>query len=258
MSETWFADDPYPEIRDSLAEELQDLAPEQIEEIMSHLGVEADVVEDFLSDIGRGVSQALPYAARALPGMIQGAASGAALGVPGMAAGAALGGVGAITAPPPARPPAPRPAAPPRPAAVPAAPSITPPAGADGASSAAQLLLLLSNPDVVRALMALALGPAGKETITIANRRVPVSEIAAMVSVLSGAAATAGQGATTMPAGEDWEDEVPAALDAEARARADLVAELLHQEAVAALDSLPSGEAPYEESDEPYYEAVYE
>jgi hypothetical protein len=256
MGEMWFAADPYPEIRETLAEELQDLAPEQIEEIFAHLGAEADVVEGFLSGIGRGVSQALPYASQALPGMIRGAASGTPLGIPGMFAGAALGGASYLTTPAPTVA-APRPTVPAR------APSITPPAGSDGSSSAAQLLLLLSNPDVVRSLMALALGPAGKETITIGDRSVPVSEIAAMVSVLSGTAATTSQAATQAPDAEDWEDEIPAAMDAEARSRADFLADLLHQEAVATLvpngraETWDGGEALYD-SEEPYYESVYE
>jgi hypothetical protein len=261
MSGAWFASDAYPEIRGTLAEELQDLAPEQIEEIFAHLGAPADVVEDFLSDIGRGISRALPYATQALPGMIQGAASGASLGVPGMIAGAAMGGIGSLSGPAPVT----RPSAPSAPGPAVTVPSITPPAGADGSSSAAQLLLLLANPEVVRALMALALGPAGRQTLTIGGRNVPVTEIAGMLSVLSGAAASTSSrpAAAAQPAEDSEEDEVPAAVDVEARNRADLIAELLHQEALATLpprawpESWDLSEAEYEESDEPYYESVY-
>jgi hypothetical protein len=52
-------------------------------------------------------------------------------------------------------------------------------------------------------------------------------------------------------------------VDAEARSRADYVAELLHQEALAGFvtSALPEtwdlSEAFYEENEEPYYEAVY-
>ncbi len=264
MSGAWFAADPYPEIRETLAEELQDLAPEQIEEIFAHLGAEADVVEDFLSDLGRGVSRALPYAAQALPGMIQGAASGASLGVPGMIAGAAMGGITSLSQPaPPGRAPATVGPTGPGLAVAAPPPAISPPPGAAGSSSAAQLLLLLSNPEVVRALMALALGPAGRQTLPIGGRSVPVAAIASMLAVLSGAAAAPSQPAAAQAA-EDWEDEVPSAMDAEARSRADFVAELLHQEAVATLapsawpESWDVSEALYEESEEPYYEPVYE
>jgi hypothetical protein len=109
--------------------------------------------------------------------------------------------------------------------------------------------------------MALALGPMGRETLVIGNRSVPVSEIANMLSVLSGAAATPSQPQAAVDGGEEWaEDEMPAAADVEARMRADMVADLLHQEAVAMLASplWPGSWDVDEELDETYYEAVYE
>ena len=96
--------DSYPRLREVLAPEFRSLSSEGIEQLVRVQlgpGIEAADLEGFFDDVGKAfssagrtvanvASQAAPYVARAVPGIIQGAASGAALGPYGMIAGGLL------------------------------------------------------------------------------------------------------------------------------------------------------------------------
>lgn len=97
----------YPTLRSALRPEYAEAADDVVETVVSQLygpGFSADDAEDFFggigrafNDFGRGVShvaqQVAPVLGNALPGMLSGAATGAALGPWGALAGAAIGGV---------------------------------------------------------------------------------------------------------------------------------------------------------------------
>jgi hypothetical protein len=146
-----------------------------------------------LNQIGMGAQQALadPVVGQvvrtALP--IAAGAAGTAIGGPaGTAIGAGLGNaaVSALPGAPAARPPAP-PAAPPAPPpAPPAAPAVrAAPAVAGGSTAAAQGLVLSQQPDVLKALLAVAMGQHGQKSVG----GVPVAQILAMLSSVLGQAA---------------------------------------------------------------------
>lgn len=193
-------DDPYPLIRSALAPGYAGLAPEAVDELIAHQlpGVAAEDLEGFWNDVGA-------VAGRALPGAAAGALSGAALGPWGALGGAVIGGVtgalsggGAPPPPPPAPPPPPRPAPQPARPAPPPAPPVAPPAPAPwqppsptvapATSGNVPMLLLglLQRPEVLQALMALALGSAGRRTVPVgaAGTEVPVSSFANLLGTL--------------------------------------------------------------------------
>ena len=107
----------YPMLRASLRHEYAEASEDVIETIVAQVygpGVSAADAEEFLGGIGQAFSsfgqgvanvarQAVPVIGNALPGVLSGAATGAALGPWGALAGAAIGGVssaiGAANAP---------------------------------------------------------------------------------------------------------------------------------------------------------------
>jgi hypothetical protein len=189
--------DPYEALRDVVHPELAKLPPEQLEAVLRLHGVDAEGLNDFLgamSQVGTQVGQRLPSITQ---GAVQGASMGAAAGPYGALLGALGGAVaGGLTAP--ARPAAPHPAPQPSPVAQPAAQApapaapapAAPTAAAGGSPAAAQLLALLAQPQVMQALIAMALGGAGARTVPVAGADVPVAAVPSALSVLANQAAS--------------------------------------------------------------------
>lgn len=192
-------DTAYPEVREILSREYQDLYDDEIEDLVEQYlnGISAEALESWLSNAFRTVA---PIAQRALPGAIQGATTGFMAGGPiGGLLGAVAGGAMSAAQPAPrSRAPAPqaRPAAvPPRPRTITAptqvprqsipAPTMQPTSGA-----AAQLASLLQRPEIIQALAALMMRSAGAREVYVENKSVPVSAVANMLSVYANRAAT--------------------------------------------------------------------
>jgi hypothetical protein len=199
----------YPELRGVVRPEYESLSdPELANVVAAEVGISADFVENWLSNLGRTVSRIAPGV---LSGALQGAVSGAPFGGPfGALAGAVLGGVGgALRAP----------AAPGAPGVPAGPPAPTPAAQTPGVPAAGALMQLLGNPDTQRALMSMFLGPRlGAPTVNVAGQNVPVAEFANLLREAADQTLTqhdlAGGGAE---AGE----ELPEYLDAERRRGSD-------------------------------------
>ncbi|MGE5527408.1 MAG: hypothetical protein ACM3Q9_01950 [Methanosarcina sp.] len=186
----------YPAVHRALAPQYRSLPREQVEGILAGTfgeGFGLDEAEGFFDDIGRTLGNvarsAAPVLQRALPGIVSGAAGGAALGPFGALGGALLGGLGGAlggggaAAP---RPPAGRPAAP-------------APAGGAGPSGAiSQLLAVLGSPTTQQALSSMMLGRAGSPTVgTPTGSQLPVAAITNLLGMLAGRASA------------EWEALVP-------------------------------------------------
>lgn len=247
-------DDDYPFLRASLRADRQFMASGDLEDVAwTELGLPAEDVEDFLSSLAS-------FGQRALPGVVQGATTGAALGpwgalIGGIGGGLASGltGSGGPAAPRPAQPPVA--VRPPQPAPVvqpPAAP-VPPAQPALPANGASALLGLLSRPEVMQALTALALGNQGTTQVAVGNTQVPTAAVANLVSQLAAQSA-----ASANAAPRESDESIPAYLigaDGECcvdvscpRQRAAALHELFLESAE---DLFDEGE-PYESDDEDY------
>jgi hypothetical protein len=172
--------DPYPAIREVLSDTYADAAPETIEQLVesAYPGLVAEDLESFFGTL-RSAGQAVgKVAKRALPGVIQGATAGAALGPWGALAGGIAGGaLSAATSGGAAR--RPRRAAParrPAPSAVPVQGARSP--------AAAQLLRTLARPEVSQALRSMALGSAGRRSVDLGGRSIPTGAITNLLGQL--------------------------------------------------------------------------
>jgi hypothetical protein len=175
----------FPEIRKRLAPQYRHLPTEYIEQIIEQNfgeGVSPDDVESFFGDIGNAVKSVGSVVKSALPAVlpVAGTVVGTALGGPvGGALGGTLGSTlgGAIApSPKPGSAPLPKPAAAPKPGIVGTMVSAVGNKAATGGNpSAAQLLQTLFNPKVIQGLQSMALGQAGKQTISVAGNQVPIS-----------------------------------------------------------------------------------
>jgi hypothetical protein len=145
-------------------------------------GIDAVAAEDFMS----GLRQFGNTFQQRLPSIIQGAGTGLAVGSaagPYGALAGALGGavIGGLTAPPPQAQPRPGTTTPattsaPAPAAIPA-PSPAPSGGVS-----AGLTALLANPALQQALLQMAMGSAGRSTVTLpTGQTVPNEAFAELV-----------------------------------------------------------------------------
>ncbi|MEL7197795.1 MAG: hypothetical protein AAGL10_05705 [Pseudomonadota bacterium] len=205
----------YPAVRLSMEGFAAEQDDEELERRLMLMFPEADPeeVENFMRSlrrVGKQIApiarQVAPVAKRALPGIVQGAAQGAAIGGPWGALIGAVGGgtISALTPPSPqtgAAPPAgamasqpavtpaaiPSVAAGPQPAPQPARPAqpVSPVSAAPGNSSsqaAAQLLALLGRPEVLQALQALLVGRAGRRQVRVGAQSVPTATIANAIS----------------------------------------------------------------------------
>lgn len=197
----------YQVLRSVIREDLAILDDETLAyEISANLpGVTADELEfsfkNLAKSLGPAMSQVGNVAVRAAPGAIsgamQGATMGAALGPYGMLAGAALGAVGGgITSysqsqQQPAQPQQPQPAPTQQPAVTQphqARPQQAPqptyapartaqPQGSAPSLAIAQLLQVLSRPEVIQAIMSLSVGAMGRQNIRVGTQNVRPSEI---------------------------------------------------------------------------------
>jgi hypothetical protein len=154
------------ELEDALADMLETLSP-----------AEAYGVTKALGQIGRGASKIAhdpafaPVAAYALP--VAGGAVGTIVGGPaGSAAGAKLGAAAAKSLP--------------RRQQLSGRPAAPKPPAAGGSPAAAQGLVLTQHPDVLKALLALAMGEHGRKSIS----GVPAATLLGMLASVLGKAAT--------------------------------------------------------------------
>lgn len=205
-------DTAYPYVRAAMNDFGHDHTDESIEEMLLSAFPNADpeVVESFfrsLSKAGQALAPiakaAAPIAKKALPGAIQGAVQGGTIAGPWGAVAGALGGGALAAVRQPAKPTATAAVAPaiaPSPpvgatAPVGAAPANATPAAlpsnttAQSQAATAQLLALLSRPETLRALQALALGLEGRKTLRVGSQPVPPSAIANAISELAAEAA---------------------------------------------------------------------
>lgn len=216
----------YPTLRSVLRPELAESNDAFIESLVhQHYGgtMDAAEAEEFLNDIGRSLGQfgqgvanvarqAAPHVMNAVPGMLSGAATGAALGPWGALAGAAIGGVtsavGAAQAGQAGRAPSPAAATRQAPAAGRPAPVRRMPAAPSGSGSAAlggQIAGLLGRPEIQQALMSQLMGVLGRQNISVGGAQVPTGAVMNMMGTLF---QRAGQ-----PTGGSAEDEsIPAYL----------------------------------------------
>jgi hypothetical protein len=177
-------------LRESLDDEYADATPREMVDALANVlesmsPAEAFSVAKALKQIRRSAGRVLSdpalgqIAGSALP--IAGGALGTIIGGPaGTAVGTSLGTAAAKALPRrPAKAPVSRTAAPPT-----APPAVTP-AAAGGSAAAAQGLVLTQQPDVLKSLLALAMGQHGQKTVS----GVPVAKIMSMLSSVFGQAA---------------------------------------------------------------------
>jgi hypothetical protein len=190
----------YPAVRRVMGPQRVHLDDAELEDLLVDRFPGADPldVEDFMRDVQRFGKNVAPRANRALPGALQGAAQGAMVGGPyGALAGGAIGAAGGLAARPTtgsrgraATPPGAPPAAKvggSRPGRAPQA--ALPPRRPDVPAAAAQLLALLSRPETLQALLALALSDVGRQRLKVGDETVPSVAFARAISRLAGEAA---------------------------------------------------------------------
>ena len=170
----------YPNVRRFLAAPYNSLPDQMVERVISAQGLEAGAIEDFWSDLGNVAAAALPVVGGVVGSIVPGVgtALGAGLGAVGGAALHAAIGSGQPSPPPP--PPAQLQQMIPGliypggfsgvlSAAYPAAPAVT----ATSQQSAAQLLQLLTRPELLQALLQMLLGGAGQSYCARCRRADP-------------------------------------------------------------------------------------
>lgn len=195
--------DPYPWVRSAVRDEYAEMSAEDLETVLAREGIDAAAMEGFFDDVGSFIKKAAPVvgqvAQRALPGIVSGATTGAALGPWGALGGALIGGVtsaissggrpggaaaparagggplGAIAgAAAPALAGLAGGAGPLGAIASAAGPALAGLAGGGGGNVAGTLLNVLRDPQVMHSLMSLALGSAGRQTVPVGASQTPV------------------------------------------------------------------------------------
>jgi hypothetical protein len=223
-------DTRYPKLRGALTESLRASPDHVIEKVVAAQGLRASAVEDFWDDLGNVVASALPAVGGAVGSIIApgiGTAIGAGLGsAAGGALHSAIGPAQPSAQPHPAPPQPAYPAVPPQfgtpnpyqpnpyqpnpyqtgaypPNPYPPAPYGYAPPSSQRAS--AQLLQMLSQPQMLQALMQMLMGPAGSPTVPVpvpaqvpgafpalgSLASVPISAFTNMLSELAGQASEA-------------------------------------------------------------------
>jgi hypothetical protein len=199
-------------LRSTLHEGYADASDEAMDDALANVvdsmsPAEAINFASALNRIGKSAGQLISdptfvsIAQTALP--VLGGAAGTLVGGPvGTALGGQLGSLAASALPtrpaapaaaaqPAAPAPAPAPAQPTAAAPVPSAPAVTPPSPvsaspvAGGSAAAAQGLVLTQQPDVLRSLLATALGEHGRQTVS----GVPVAQVLGLLGQVFGKAA---------------------------------------------------------------------
>lgn len=196
--------------RDALSDRYSDIGGEELADTMSSVFASLTPAESFnvakaLAQVGKGATQVFEdptvrqIAVAALP--VAGGAIGTGIGGPvGTAVGASLGtAAGKAMTPAPSPTPAPMPSARPTvaitpPPAAPKPATATPslpaaagpkPAAAQGSAAATKALVCSQQPDVLKALLALALGEHGRSEVN----GVPVGAVMNMLSAMYAKAA---------------------------------------------------------------------
>lgn len=213
------ADTDYPAVRRVMGPRRERLDDPELEDMLVEMfpGAEPEDVENFMKTMQQFGKHAAPLAQKALPGMMKGASQGAVAGPWGAAAGAIGGGAASLLSRPKGTPSSAMSA--PAAIGVPLAvepPAATLPVGAAPADAVAQLLVLLSRPETIQALLALLLTAAGRSTVPVGERNVAPTEFAnAVAETAAIAAETAGHG---------FQDGFPESLlDDQGRTRCDVV-----------------------------------
>lgn len=191
-SEDWeiWEEDPYPALRAALGPEYRHLPADAVAELVESIGLSPEDVEFDLGGALRSVGRvAASVAPTILP--IAGTAIGTAFGGPlGGALGGTLGQLagGAIGS---AAGPRPRPRPPIAPGSVAglALPAALPGAPAGTSPAAATLLQLLSRPEVLQGLMAMAMGSVGARAVPVGGTPVPPAAFANLLGTLATRAA---------------------------------------------------------------------
>jgi hypothetical protein len=192
---------PYEEVRKVLAAPYRNMSAEQIEYMMESYNVNAEEMENFLSTLGNIGSSVVGAIPQVLPGALPlvGTAVGGPLGgMMGGVAGQTLGSFLGPRQPVSAHSP---PAAPIPPTHSPNAPLATQMPG--GSSASVQLLQTIFQPQTLRAIISMLMGPAGCRSIPVGHTQVPPAAFTNLLSVLANqAAAESSASATRSFAGE--------------------------------------------------------
>ncbi len=184
----------FANLRHVLSTDYNELADDEVEQVLDSVWGEgaAEDLESFWGQVQKIGSTAGGYLKNAAPGMIQGATTGAALGPWGIVGGALAGGAASIaqqaTAPKGARGPIPAgglPAGIPGGQAAGHATQLPPVPPPNGSPAAGQLLQLLARPEIVQALMSMAMGSAGRPSVRVGDTPVPVGGITNLLGVLA-------------------------------------------------------------------------
>jgi hypothetical protein len=169
------AHDDYRSLRALLAPEYASLPAEVLELYLEqHVGADHPAHLAEFCESAQVAGQDLARVAQTvLPGAVQGALAGAALGPVGMIGGAALGALGKAAA-----------------AQEPAAPATAPASTtATGVPAAAQLIATLLRPETLQALMAMVMGEAGRTHVQVGATPVPLGAFTNLIQNLAGEAA---------------------------------------------------------------------
>jgi hypothetical protein len=168
-----YADVGDAEMQDALDAVLETMTPAEAFDFGAALNRIAKGASQVVSDpTFQAVTRtALPLVGQAV-GTIYGGPAGAAIG--GGLGNLAAGAIGGLAQPPP----------PPAPAARPAT-AVTAPPAAGGSAAAAQALILTQQPDVLRSLLATALGQQGRTAVS----GIPTARVLSELSEIFGEAA---------------------------------------------------------------------
>jgi hypothetical protein len=214
----------YPRTRELVKGQLRALDDEQLRQALAREGIDIDAAEDFwstLGDIGKAV---LPVAGTVIGTALGGPAGGALGGALGGAVGGLIPGTPAAAPPPPA-PPSPAPLPPPvyqppappppvyqppyqppqlfqpQPYPYPYPPAPPPGPRTDPQQSATQLMQMLMRQETLQAILAMMMGRAGRSTVPVGGRPVPVNAFTDALSGLASQATQSFQRTQGQPAG---------------------------------------------------------
>jgi hypothetical protein len=195
------ADTLYPATRLSLEHNTEQINDQQLEQYLETLfpGASAEDVESLMRNLQRFGRSAAPLAQRALPGIIQGAVTGATVAGPwGALAGAVGGGaVSLLSKPSPTQPASPSPVPSPtgRPASlnvspppvtpIAPTPNVTPSAPNSNLEPIRLLMALLARPETMQALSALLMSSSGRRAIRVGEQSIPSAAFANAISELA-------------------------------------------------------------------------
>lgn len=164
----------YPRLREVLAPQYRNLPTEDIEALFANYNLSAGGIEEFL-DVGKTISHAAPVV---LP--VAGTVAGSALGGP---VGGAVGGyAGQYAGKEIGRATTHRSKSRYSPRKGKQKPAQTPPGTS---AAAAQLMQIMCRPEMLQALMSMALGQLGRPNVKVNQNRVPVDAFTNLLATLA-------------------------------------------------------------------------